>query len=104
MRASKRSRQAPSRLIEEDGFGCPGNSKAGNSNPLAHDEAGNSNPLAHDGPGCENAPKAATNSKPGTSNSLDGLMFAIDGPSGSRCENASNQKSNSSGNNFFLVI
>ena len=96
MRASKRSRQAPSRLIEEDGFGCPGNSKAGNSNPLAHDGLS--------GPGCENAPKAATNSKPGTSNSLDGLMFAIDGPSGSRCENASNQKPNSSGNSFFLVI
>ena len=95
MRASKRSRQAPSRLTEEDGFGCPGNSKAGNSNPLDHDGSG---------PGCESAPKAASNSNLETSNSLDGLMFAIDGPSGSRCETASNQKPNSSGNSFFLVI
>ena len=93
MRASKRSRQAPSRLIEEDGFGCPGNSMAGNSNPLD----------GLSGPGCENAPKAATNSKPGASNSLDGLMFAIDGPSGSRCETASNQKPNSSGNSFSYL-
>ena len=94
---SKRYRHAPSRLIEEDGFGCPRNSKAGNSNPsFAQDGLS--------GPGCENAPKATINSKPGASNSLDGLMFAIDGPSGSRCENASNQKPNSSGNSFFLVI
>ena len=48
--------------------------------------------------------KSLRPNKAGNSNSLDGLMFAIDGPSGSRCENASNQKPNSSGNRFFLVI